>query len=75
MPEAIHPPDEALLIGRAVRAYGSPAIRLADVAIRHLAGRDYVVLPLADGREPVVYRIRPDRTLRQMIAPPPELVS
>ena len=67
--------DESQLIARAVRAYGQP-VDIRQSAIRQLAGRWYVVLtPFPGGVQPVVYRLHNNGVLRQMIAPPPELVS
>lgn len=76
MPNETHPPDEAYLVGRAIKAAGRRwPIDHRRSAVRELAGLRYVVLVTHPPETRLVYRVHNNDRLRQMIDPPPELLG
>ena len=56
MATIIHPPDEAILVGRALTAYRGHDVDHRDASVQKIGPRVYVVLARR-GVDPVVYRV------------------
>lgn len=72
MPEIIHPPNEAQLVARALRAYGGNDVDHRQATVQSVAGMTYVVLDPRRPR-PVIYRLRSDGAIYRLSSPPSEL--
>lgn len=74
MPEIIHPPDEAELIARAIRAVRAHGVDHRTATVQTHDGRRYVLLPRPRLRA-IVFRHHNSGQLRRMTRPPGELID
>lgn len=65
MPTIIHPPDEALLVGRALTAYRGHDVDHRTASVQKIGPRVYVVLERR-AFDPIVYRVADGGQLRRV---------
>lgn len=74
MPDIIHPPNEAELIARAIRAARSPGVDHRTATVQVHDGLRYVILPRPRFRA-IVYRQQNSGQLRRLTRPPAALID
>ena len=74
MPETIHPPDEAQLVARAIRAYRWNDIDHRQATVQKHDGITYVVLDPSPPR-PVIFKRARSGQLRRHHNPPAALIA